>query len=109
LAYPRAECKDPGERDADGRLPYSADRLCAPDERKKKNQQVAYSSSGFAGHGRSSPHPTERPGQSANNGGAARQQQRDEVYTEVSSPGKQKQPRSCVNNARSGKDLSKEK
>jgi hypothetical protein len=30
------ECKNQGERDVEGKLPYSADRLVAPDERKKK-------------------------------------------------------------------------
>jgi hypothetical protein len=36
LGHSSIECKNPGERDEEGRLPYSADRLCAPDERKKK-------------------------------------------------------------------------
>jgi hypothetical protein len=45
LGHSSTECLNPGERDADGRLPYSADFLCAPDEKKKKTQG-AQSSSG---------------------------------------------------------------
>jgi hypothetical protein len=34
------ECKNPRERDEEGKLPYTADKLCAPDERKKINPMV---------------------------------------------------------------------
>jgi hypothetical protein len=51
IGHSHLECKDPGERDEDGKLPYSADRLCVMDERKKK-VQGARSSSGSASTGR---------------------------------------------------------
>ncbi|KAK1647908.1 hypothetical protein QYE76_065713 [Lolium multiflorum] len=47
IGHSSVECKNPGERDAEGKLPYSGDRLCAPDERKKKFQG-AKSSTGSA-------------------------------------------------------------
>ena len=36
LGHSSVECKNPGERDANRKLPYSTDRLCAPDERKRR-------------------------------------------------------------------------
>ncbi|KAM0898591.1 hypothetical protein ACQ4PT_021853 [Festuca glaucescens] len=39
LGHTSTECKYPGERDAEGKLPYSADRLCAPDEKKKEESR----------------------------------------------------------------------
>jgi hypothetical protein len=44
IGHSALECKSPGERDAEDRLPYSADRMCAPDERKKKFQATQSSS-----------------------------------------------------------------
>jgi hypothetical protein len=46
LGHSSTECKNPGERDAEGNLPYSGDRLCAPDDRKKKGQSQGAKSSG---------------------------------------------------------------
>jgi hypothetical protein len=40
LGHSHLECKNPGERGADGKLPYSSDRLCAPDDKKKKSAGV---------------------------------------------------------------------
>jgi hypothetical protein len=40
LGHSHLECKNLGERGADGKLPYSSDRLCAPDDKKKKSAGV---------------------------------------------------------------------
>jgi hypothetical protein len=72
LGHSSTECKNPGERDDEGKLPYSADKLVAPDERKKKTQGAKSSSGSVsAGHGRSSSPLKERPGQSFSQSGAA--------------------------------------
>jgi hypothetical protein len=36
IGHSSLTCKDPGERDMDGFLPYHGTRLCVPDEKKKK-------------------------------------------------------------------------
>jgi hypothetical protein len=38
LGHSSLECKNPGDRDADGKLPYSSDQMSPPDEKKKKSQ-----------------------------------------------------------------------
>ncbi|KAM0863733.1 hypothetical protein ACQ4PT_044379 [Festuca glaucescens] len=102
--------ENPGERDVDGKLPYSADRLCAPDE-KKKNQGARSSSGSFsAGHGRASPQPgNEMPGQSANVSGAARQPKKRDDTEASSSVKKKKQPWARNNSAKAGQGLSMDK
>jgi hypothetical protein len=35
LGHSSVECKNPGKRDEEGKLPYSANRLCAPSDKKK--------------------------------------------------------------------------
>lgn len=95
LGHSSLECKNQGERDENGKLPYSGDRLCVPDERKKKTQGAGSSSGSFsAGQGRASSQPSsEKHGQSANKGGAARQSGKHDETPEVSSPAKKRQPR----------------
>jgi hypothetical protein len=115
IGHTSTECNDPGERDAEGKLPYSADRLCAPDEKKKKNQ-AARSSSGSvsAGQGRSSTPVREGPSQSRNTSGAANKSQVNEAFVEVSSPTKNvkiharaKQTKADTSQAK-GKDLAQD-
>jgi hypothetical protein len=36
IGHSSIECKEPGERDDEGKLPYSAEGLCTLDDRKKK-------------------------------------------------------------------------
>ena len=71
-----------------GKLPYSANLLCAPDERKKKFQGARSSSDSTpADQGRSSlQYPSEKSGQSANKGVVATGQKKGEDPNEVSSP-----------------------
>jgi hypothetical protein len=109
IGHSSTECKDPGERDAAGKLPYLADRLCAPDDRKKKSQG-ANPSSGSASAGQGSVPPQasrERSGQSPNRSGGSRQQKNAET-SEVSSPiKKQSHPRTA--NTRTAKGQGKDK
>jgi hypothetical protein len=53
VGHSSVECKNPGDHDVEGQLPYSANRLCAPDDRWKK-QWGTTSSSGSASAGHSS-------------------------------------------------------
>jgi hypothetical protein len=76
LGHSSIECKNPGERDEDGKLPYSSDRVLAPDERKNKFQGAKSSSGSVStGQGRASTPMKERPDQSLNKNGAAGKQQ----------------------------------
>jgi hypothetical protein len=102
IGHSSLDCKNPGDRDVDGKLPYSADRLCAPDERKKKNQGAGLSTgSAYAGVGRASPSATtERPTQSANSGGVAGQPRQSDTYLEALSLVKKKQPRASTTNTK---------
>jgi hypothetical protein len=74
VGHSSIECKNPGERDADGKLPYSADWLVATDERKKKFQGAKSSSdSTSTGQGRAPPAASHgRFGQPETDGGTAR-------------------------------------
>uniref|UniRef100_A0ACD5YCK1 Uncharacterized protein n=1 Tax=Avena sativa TaxID=4498 RepID=A0ACD5YCK1_AVESA len=109
LGHGSTECKDPGEREADGRHPYSADRLCTPDDRKKKYSGAKMSSgSASAGQGRSSTPVKEKPSQSHNNGGAPGKPQHTDDYAEVSSPAKDKQ-RARTKKSKADKSSAKEK
>jgi hypothetical protein len=69
IGHSSIECKEQGERDEEGKLPYSADRLCTPDDRKKKTQGAWLSSEAMSanqGHGRSSSQQaSEKPSQSS--------------------------------------------
>jgi hypothetical protein len=91
IGHSSTECLNPGDRDADGKLPYSADS-CASDERKKKTNG-AQSSSGSVpmSRGRSSSPTKDRPTQTAHGSGAA--DKHAAVDTEVSSPAKKRQTR----------------
>jgi hypothetical protein len=110
IGHSSLECKNPGDRDVDGKLPYSADRLCAPDERKKKNQGAGSSvGSASAGVGRASPSSTtERPTQSANSGGVAGQPKQSDTNSEALPPVKKKQPRASTSNTKARRGQSKE-
>jgi hypothetical protein len=111
FGHSSTECKDPGERDAEGKLPYSADKLCAPDERKKSTQAAKSSAgSAYAGKGQAPSQPSsERNGQSANKGGTARQQRKNDESPEVASPVKPSQSRAHTSNAKTGKAQGKGK
>ncbi|KAM0845836.1 hypothetical protein ACQ4PT_056077 [Festuca glaucescens] len=108
---PVVDCDLTGERDADGKLPYSADRLCAPDERKKRAQAAKSSSGTMSGdHGFSTTTPSgEKPSQLASKGAATGQPSKHGEATEMSSPVKRKQPRARANNAKARKGQGKEK
>jgi hypothetical protein len=105
------ECKTPGERDADVKLPYSADFLSAPDERKKKMHSTNLSSESVsAGQNQtSSQNNQERFGQQTSKGDAAHHQPRQDEPGEISSPVKKKQQKPRANNARASKGQGKEK
>ncbi|KAM0921704.1 hypothetical protein ACQ4PT_006652 [Festuca glaucescens] len=110
FGHSSTECKNPGERDAEGKLSYSADRLCALDERKNKSQ-IAKSSSGSAsaGQGRSSLQPTgENPRQSTNRGRASKKDKQGDGG-EVLSPAKKKNPNARTTAAKARKGQVKEK
>ncbi|KAK1629289.1 hypothetical protein QYE76_003604 [Lolium multiflorum] len=106
IGHSSTECLNPGDRDADGKLPYSADRLCAPDERKKK-PNGAQSSSGSVptSRGRSSYPMKDKPTQGANGSRAADKKQSD-AEAEVSSPAKKRQTRTHAKAGTNGKDMS---
>ncbi|CAM0881011.1 unnamed protein product [Alopecurus aequalis] len=111
VGHSSIECKNPGERDSEGKLPYSADRLLAPDERKKKNQGARSSSDSIsAEQGRASTQfSSEVPNQAAAaKSGAGRNQKKGED-PEVSSPVKQKQQHARATNARAAKGQGKVK
>jgi hypothetical protein len=93
IGHSSLECKNPGERDEEGKLPYSADSLCAPDDRKKKYQGAGLSSGSVAaGIGRASQNSSyEGSGQSAN-GEGVKQPRRNDQVKEVPSPVKKRQP-----------------
>jgi hypothetical protein len=111
FGHSSTECKDPGERDAEGKLPYSADKLCAPDERKKAAQAAkSYTGSASAGKGQdSSRQSSGRNDQSANKSGAARQQSKNDESPEVHSPVKKRQSRARTTTANTRKDIGKGK
>jgi hypothetical protein len=76
IGHSSIECLNPGERDAEGKLPYSADRLCAADEKKKKYQGTQSSSGSVsAGKGRSSSPAKEKANETGNTSGAVGQAQ----------------------------------
>jgi hypothetical protein len=111
VGHTSTECNNPGERDADGKLPYSADRLCAPDERKKR-AQAAKSLSGMMSGDYSFSINTpsgEKPGQSASKGAAAGHAPTQGEAIEVSSPVKRQQTRARANNAKARKGHGEEK
>ncbi|KAM0822438.1 hypothetical protein ACQ4PT_071490 [Festuca glaucescens] len=111
IGHSSVECKNPGERDADGKLPYSGDRLCAPDERKKK-VQGAKSSTGSASACQGQPPmhaANERPGQAANTGGASGQSKNQGEFVEVSSPVKKRQTRARTNTTKTARGQGKDK
>jgi hypothetical protein len=103
IGHSSTACLNPGERDAHGRHPYSADFLCAPDERKKKTQG-AQSSSGSvpAGLGRSSSPTKDRSNQPGNIYG----DKKKSSEPEVTPPGKKKQaqPRAKANKSTQGSE-----
>jgi hypothetical protein len=110
IGHSSTECKNPGERDVDGKLPYSADRLCAPDEWKKKNQGPKPSSgSASTEQGRTSVPTNERPGQSTNKSGAAGKQHKPKEHPEASAPEKVSVARAHANASKAGKSSAKEK
>jgi hypothetical protein len=47
LGHSSTLCPTPGERDADGLLPYHGPRLCVPDDRKKKMSGSSFSQGSF--------------------------------------------------------------
>ncbi|CAM0943579.1 unnamed protein product [Alopecurus aequalis] len=105
VGHSSTECKTPGERDDEGRLPYSADRLCAPDERKQKMQGAQSSSDSVsAEQGRSSSQATEQPVSSATKNGAAANQRKGSE-AEVSSPIKKRPPRRTNVKVGKGKEM----
>jgi hypothetical protein len=111
VGHTSTECNNLGERDADVKLPYSADCLCAPDERKKR-AQAAKSLSGMMSGDYSFSINTpsgEKPSQSARKGAAAGQASKHGEAMEVSSPVKRQHPRACANNSKAGKGHGKEK
>uniref|UniRef100_A0ACD6A198 Uncharacterized protein n=1 Tax=Avena sativa TaxID=4498 RepID=A0ACD6A198_AVESA len=106
-------CKDPGERDENGRLPYSADRLLAPDERRKK-QQGNNSSGGSVSAGQSQSSTQgipkqSRAGQPSAKEGGLKEQSDVGDNTEASSPIKKRQPRARTSTARASKTQGKDK
>jgi hypothetical protein len=108
IEHSSIECNNPIERDEEGKLPYSADRICAPDERRKKPQSThSLSGSASAGQGRPSSPAKERPNQSGNNSGAVGKQHHKEDATEVSSSSKM--PRARANKTNAGKATGKNK
>jgi hypothetical protein len=101
VGHSSVECKNPRERDVEGKLPYSADRLVAPDERKKKPQGTNSSSGSVsAGQGNTSSQTNrEKPAQPVGKSAAANTQSKH-GEPEVSSPVKKKQPRPRTNTAK---------
>jgi hypothetical protein len=101
VGHSSVECKNPGERDVEGKLPYSADRLVAPDERKKRPQGTNSSSGSVsAGQGNTSSQTNgENPAQPVGKSAAANTQSKH-GEPEVSSPVKKKQPRPRTNTAK---------
>jgi hypothetical protein len=105
FGHSSSEWKHPGGRDAEGKLLYSADRLCVPEERKKKGQAAkCLIGSAFAGQGHASSQLyNERNGQSANKGGAVRQPKKHNESLEVSCPVKKRQSRARTTIDKTGK------
>jgi hypothetical protein len=99
------ECKNPGERDEEGKLPYTADKLCAPDERKKRTLGAWSSSDAMSanqGQGpSSSKRDSEKSGQPPMKESVLGKQ--DDRYVDISSPAKKKQPQSQAKPGRGGK------
>jgi hypothetical protein len=83
IGHSSIECKNPGDRDEEGKLPYFADRLCAYDDRKKKYQGARSSSGSIStGEGRSCTPVKERPSQSGNLGDETEKQTQTGEYGE---------------------------
>jgi hypothetical protein len=110
LGHSSLECQNPGDRDADGKLPYSSDRMSPPDEKKKKSQGTrSASDSTSASQGRSFQQaPYERPGQSDVRGSSTRQNKQGGEDVEIASPGKLTKPCGRANQAKSGQNSGKE-
>ncbi|KAM0875446.1 hypothetical protein ACQ4PT_036828 [Festuca glaucescens] len=107
IGHSSTDCKNPVERDGNGKLPYSVDRLCAPDDRKKKNQgQKSLSGSVSTEQGCFS---QERTSQSFSKSGAAGQKQKPHEVAKVSSPVKDTGPRAHANRTNAGKGTAKKK
>jgi hypothetical protein len=111
LGHSSTDCKNPGEKDDEGKLPYSSDKLVAPDERTKKTQGARSSSGSVsAGQGRYSSHAAnKKPGQSSNTGAAQKSKDKQGAPNEVSSPLKKKPSRTPAGSAKARKGHGKEK
>jgi hypothetical protein len=107
LGHSSTECKNPGERDAEGKLPCSGDRLCAPDDRKKKNFAAK---SAAAGQGRPSPYfGADKHGQSTNGGGAPTRKDKQGANAEASSLVTKSAARARTDTAKTRKGQGQEK
>jgi hypothetical protein len=108
LGHSSIECKTPGVRGDDGKLPYSGDRLCAPDARKKKVQgSRSASDTTSANRSRSPQAPGERSGKNGAGENSPKNNKSNGEDAEVSSPGKAK-PRGRANQAKGGQVIIKE-
>jgi hypothetical protein len=109
LGHSSIECKNPGERDVDGKLPYSKDRLCVLDEKKMKTQGARSSSGSVsAGQGGSSTPTKERSTQPVSQSGAGEKQHRPDE-PEASSLAMQKTVHAHAKQSKTSKGSGKDK
>jgi hypothetical protein len=102
IGHSSLECKDPGERDAEGNLPYLAEFLCASDDRRKKMQGTRSSSGSVSDDQNNGQAPVRDQGDySVTVGGEKGQNARD--IGEVSSPAKKKNLCSHPNQTKAAK------
>jgi hypothetical protein len=91
-------CKNPGERDAEGLLPYHGSRLCVPEEKKRQfgswSGQCSFSSN----------QPEPATGRSGSSKIPVHTKQGDEVPGDVISPKKPRKPRATRNQAATPSD-----